>query len=126
MFEFKDHTADLILYAEGRDLRELTEELLKGLFVLMGAEGKEGKESLILEHEAPNARMFFVELLNKVIALAESEGITPTKAEVLSIEPWKARLRIYYVPQYPANKVKAATYFGFEYQPHKVSITLDL
>ncbi len=125
MFRLLDHTADVILYAEAKDLKNLIKELLMGLFSLMG-QGREKQGSIVIEHEAPDERFFFVELLNKIIAIAEAEGITPVNVEILELEPWKVRLKLYFEKKYPNNKVKAATYWSFKYEPYKVWVTLDI
>ena len=125
MFEFKDHTADLIIYAKGSTLSELVKETINAFVALIDVNAKPDFCKIIM-HKAPNEKMFFVELLNKIIAISESEGITPVSAEVIYAKEWEAKIKICFKKQYPPNRVKAATYFGFKYKPYEVEITLDL
>ena len=89
-YEYFDHTADIGMKAYGTTLAQMFENAARGMLSIMfdittGAEATRTKE-VKLELEEENTEQMFVDWLNELLYILDTENLVPTNFNVLRVD----------------------------------------
>ncbi|MEM4366964.1 MAG: archease [Candidatus Anstonellales archaeon] len=125
MFTYEEHTADILIVAEGKSQEEAALYALEGLIGLM-ERGKKPEETLAFEGKGEDDLERAVCLLNSLIAIVDSEQLRPVR--VKKVEGWKAEVEFERGPC--RNQAKAATFHmgsaGIEGGKYRIRVVVDI
>ncbi|MGV8176690.1 MAG: archease [Candidatus Bilamarchaeaceae archaeon] len=105
-----EHTSDLFIEAEGKDLKEAVENLCLGMFESVRNPRAKGKGKITIEGRGEVFEDALVNFLSAVIAEADGSGFSPVSAEVMELGEKKIVAKVYGEKIPPANTIKAVTY----------------
>ncbi|MEM0455976.1 MAG: hypothetical protein QXI75_01605 [Candidatus Anstonellales archaeon] len=123
MLRIEDHTADIKLVISG-DLNTIVKELVG--YVLRVPEGKSRGESFIIHIDEEYPDLFFVQLVNSIIAELEIRSVRPISYTITDLKEFKCKLEIFYEPGQWSTNIKAATYWDLKYENNRLEIVLDI
>lgn len=114
-FETFEHKADMGIRGYGQTVEEAFENGAKALFSIMVDVGSvEGKERRDIHCSADDLETLFVEWLNVLLSVADSEGLVfsgfDVKIDGGSLTGWALGEGLKYEKHKPVVEVKAATY----------------
>lgn len=114
-FETFEHKADMGIRGYGQTAEEAFENGAKALFsVMVDVESIEGKERRDIHCSADDLEILFVEWLNVLLSVADSEGLVFSRFEVKidggNLTGWAMGEELRYEKHKPVVEVKAATY----------------
>ena len=118
-YSFPEHTADLIVEAEGETPEEALEALAEGLFVAMGAGPGRARPERAVTVSASGADRAetAVSLFSEVFWTVYGCGFAPSDARVISFGEMNAEMEVrgedFDPARHELTEVKAATYHEF-------------
>lgn len=125
MFSYEEHTADIIVSAEGASREEAVLFAVEGVIGLM-QKGRKAEVVKSIEGKGEDELERVVSLLNSLIAIVDSENLRPVR--VKKVEGWKAEVEFERGPC--RNQAKAATfhmgYAGPEKNRYKIKVVVDI
>lgn len=123
MLRVEDHTADIKLVIDG-DFCKIVEHLVG--YVTNTNQCSDSREFFFIEIEEDAADLFFVNLVNILIAELEIRDVRPVCFKIEYCKEFKVKIKIYYNKGSWYNRIKAATYHNLKYQNGKLEIVLDI
>ncbi len=123
MLKIEDHTADVKLILKG-DICEIIRDLVG--YITKTKECSNSGEFFYIDLEEQIPEMFFVNLINTLIAELEIREVKPVCYKIEYCEEFKAKIMIFYVKDRWYNRIKAATFHNLRYSNNTLEIVLDI
>jgi len=136
-FEYLDHTADIIVHAKGKDLKEAFEQAALGFYqVITNLEQITPKEEIKFTIESEDIQSLLYDFIDQLIFLIDTKYFISNSIEVLKLEhineekyflDVKLHVEEFQIGKHEQKtEVKAMTYSFMKIGENFVEFTLDL
>lgn len=124
MLKVEDHTADIKIVVHG-EFNEIIKDLIS--FITNSKYcNKVRKNCLSLEIKEDSPDLFFVNLVNNIIAEVELNKAVPICFNIEKLEKYYIKLKICFKRGKWKNKIKAATFYNFLFEENRLEMVLDV
>lgn len=109
-FRFLEHTADIMLEANGKTYVEALQNAALGMFSVLGKSG--AKEHFEISERAQNREELVVYALSSILSECEAREIVPCKTELMAFDEKKNSigLKVWGEKKRPRDAIKAVTF----------------
>ncbi len=117
-FRFLEHTADILMEADGKDYLDALQNAASGMFSVLGK--AKPKEKFTIEEKAPNKEELVVHALSRILAECDAMEIVPCKTEVVSFDAVEnlIKMAVFGEKKRARDHIKAVTF-------HELSVVED-
>ena len=116
MYGFKEHTADVKLYAYGKTFSEALEELMKGILTLTSDIPKKVDENSLIQKTISISSKFredlVVKSIEELLFLSEKLGLPPFRVKILesNLKHKKLKFKVWFYRGEIKDLIKSPTY----------------
>ncbi len=109
-FRFLEHTADIMIEANGKDYPSALKNIALGMFSVLGK--SRPKESFDVDEQAANHEELVVYLLSTILAECDARELVPCKSEVLQYDQSapRVKMRVWGERKPARDHIKAVTF----------------
>ncbi len=132
-YKYLEHTSDLYIQGEGRDVKEAMESVAQGLFNSISNFCKFGThESMIFDEKGLDLQDLIVNVFTRILAEMDASGKVGCSIDVLELDEQNltAKVKLHLCDSDAKLHIKAATFHDFKiertHQKTKLSVLFDI
>lgn len=109
-YRFLEHTADIMIEAEGKSYLDALQNVALGMFSVLGK--SKAKEHFEIDEQATNREELVVYALSHILSECDARGMVPCKTEVLLFDGSapRIRMRVWGEVKNARDSIKAVTF----------------